>query len=409
VFDIPNVNATGNWNRTMFIQPAPATGTQTNSAGGNDAVSVSLVIASGRVTNGPTGHPNYWDTVINWGFNQTGAFTPLNLDMPSASYRIESKFAQGAPTDPFLVEFHSSMFPASDPTNEYRLFSGTIPHLVSDWNGPGADYTMRANLFRFMSGMGDDRIAMFFGGIGNLVEFKDGGVGKPHPTLLFATNNRVVIEQRNAANSENLPLPFRNAQNNHHLAGGAVYVSTATQATPLGVTGAIVVNITSGSANQVGLNLSCPVVTGDFFAQSTSGSVSGNLISKLYNSGGSAMLDIAVLNGAGSDALLGFTNDGGGGSFTIGYDNTTDTLRCEGSYKSVGNASNLYWECQPSAGVTYFGKPPKLPSFTVAGLPSAATVGAGAMAWCSNLSGGAGPVMSDGANWKVIALGATAS
>jgi hypothetical protein len=43
---------------------------------------------------------------------------------------------------------------------------------------------------------------------------------------------------------------------------------------------------------------------------------------------------------------------------------------------------------------------PRLPSFTVAGLPSAATAGAGALIFASDATGGAVPVFSDGADWR---------
>jgi hypothetical protein len=53
---------------------------------------------------------------------------------------------------------------------------------------------------------------------------------------------------------------------------------------------------------------------------------------------------------------------------------------------------------------------PKLPSYTVAGLPSAATMGAGALAYVSDASGGPTLACSDGSTWRVIAaLGATVS
>lgn len=53
--------------------------------------------------------------------------------------------------------------------------------------------------------------------------------------------------------------------------------------------------------------------------------------------------------------------------------------------------------------------PLKLSSYTVAGVPSASTAGAGSMIWVSNESGGACPAVSDGTNWKKIAVGATIS
>lgn len=43
-----------------------------------------------------------------------------------------------------------------------------------------------------------------------------------------------------------------------------------------------------------------------------------------------------------------------------------------------------------------------LPSFTVAGLPSAGTAGAGRLVYVSNESGGAVPAFSDGAAWRRV-------
>jgi len=53
--------------------------------------------------------------------------------------------------------------------------------------------------------------------------------------------------------------------------------------------------------------------------------------------------------------------------------------------------------------------PVRLPSYIVAGLPSAATAGAGAQAYCSNETGGAVPVFSDGTNWRRVTDRAIAS
>lgn len=52
------------------------------------------------------------------------------------------------------------------------------------------------------------------------------------------------------------------------------------------------------------------------------------------------------------------------------------------------------------AALTTYGS--ALPSFTVGGLPSAATAGAGRMVYVSNESGGAVPAFSDGTNWRRV-------
>ena len=52
---------------------------------------------------------------------------------------------------------------------------------------------------------------------------------------------------------------------------------------------------------------------------------------------------------------------------------------------------------------------PKLPSYTVAGVPSATTLGAGALIYVNNESGGATLAFSDGTNWKRVSDLATIS
>lgn len=57
-----------------------------------------------------------------------------------------------------------------------------------------------------------------------------------------------------------------------------------------------------------------------------------------------------------------------------------------------------------------FVAPPRLPSYAVAALPSAATMGAGALAYVADASGGPSLACSDGSAWRVVAaLGAVVS
>lgn len=46
--------------------------------------------------------------------------------------------------------------------------------------------------------------------------------------------------------------------------------------------------------------------------------------------------------------------------------------------------------------------PMRLASYTVAGVPSAATAGAGAQIYVTNEAGGAVPAFSDGTNWRRV-------
>lgn len=56
-----------------------------------------------------------------------------------------------------------------------------------------------------------------------------------------------------------------------------------------------------------------------------------------------------------------------------------------------------------TSGHARFEKPPRVPGHTVAGLPSAATAGAGALVFVSNETGGATLAFSDGSQWRRVA------
>lgn len=61
-----------------------------------------------------------------------------------------------------------------------------------------------------------------------------------------------------------------------------------------------------------------------------------------------------------------------------------------------------------AAGLLTAAQPIKVPSYDVAGAPDASTAGAGAMAYITNGNAGAATfAVSDGTNWKVVALGST--
>ncbi len=411
VLDPPTVvdNA---YSQILIDQPPPSG--LLNSNDGDDGVNLRLLQNSGRANQGPTSEPEYYDTVFALGFNMTTSYTPLNTAMPSGSYRIESKFAQGAPTDPFMSEYHVASHFAVDwaTAGEFRAITATVPHNSADWDSVHCAVGQRGALHIQWDWDLNPRItADFRTAAGGVIDYQDGGSGQGHPKLRFNTNNKPAFEQVNAAGTSYLPLPYRNQYDNIQFDNGAVYVATPTQTNPSGSPTCFSIICTGGSNNQSAMNISCPAITGNFFAQTIGGSASAGLIQQVYNTGaGASTLDLQVLNGAGNDAIVGFSNVGGGTAFTIGYDNSDgDKLKIEKSYRSVGSGANLFVEFDPAIDVTYFAKPPKLPSHAVAGLPDATVVGAGAMAFCTDESGGAVPVFSDGSDWRRVTDRAVAS
>ena len=92
---------------------------------------------------------------------------------------------------------------------------------------------------------------------------------------------------------------------------------------------------------------------------------------------------------------LRFTHTGNQRDWNLGNDNAGNFLIGRGAPGS-GDAvaidrTNLNVQFQ---------SPPRLPSYTVATLPSAATFGAGSMIYVSNAAGGPAPAFSDGSNWR---------
>lgn len=219
----------------------------------------------------------------------------------------------------------------------------------------------------------------------------------------FASNNTALTQQLNAAGNAYISLPYIDNFDN------LVFTRPLFQQTPiatnlLGVRAAYTVFATSGQAEDTAIFVACPAIaSGDFYGQKVVGNVAGRLAQQVYNSGlGSSCLDLQVQQGAGNDCQLSFSNIGGGTvSWTIGYDNSdADKMKIEASRRTVGNAAALFVEFDPAKNISYFAKPPKLPSYVVAALPSAVTVGAGALAFCTDETGGAVPVFSDGSDWR---------
>ena len=90
--------------------------------------------------------------------------------------------------------------------------------------------------------------------------------------------------------------------------------------------------------------------------------------------------------------------------------NMASTLDVAGAIvgSSTGRVTALGVGTAPLATGIASAGPVVIPSFTVAGLPSAVTYARG-LVWVSNQSGGATFAISDGTNWKILTLGATAS
>lgn len=113
-------------------------------------------------------------------------------------------------------------------------------------------------------------------------------------------------------------------------------------------------------------------------------------------SGGSAAFEL-IAPGAGY-SYVHFLNSSTPQSWSIGRD-TQDHFAIATNAVPAGTPQTALRIDRTSRQVTFY-YAPKLPSFAVSALPSAATYGAGSMIYVSNESGGAVVAFSDGASWR---------
>lgn len=183
----------------IINMPAPTSG-MVNSAGGNDAVNAGVQVTSGRITNGPVGHVNYYNTVVGLYLNSNAAFAGLNANMRAASYRIESKFSIGGN---FYTEHNVGAF-ATDGA-EFRCFQSAIPFDKTLWRT--LTQTTLSGAVQTLND-GDNLPRVVFNLEGSYVDIVKGRSGTFAPTFRFNDNNRVLHVQLNAAANAYLNLPY---------------------------------------------------------------------------------------------------------------------------------------------------------------------------------------------------------
>lgn len=126
---------------------------------------------------------------------------------------------------------------------------------------------------------------------------------------------------------------------------------------------------------------------------------------------------------SGGNLLLGTTTDAGPRLNILGAAGTTVLQVSDGTYGTFGisfnatygiefgsvagspinfKSNNIIGLTLATTGQAQFPIAPKLPSYTVATVPSAATMGAGSQIYVSNEAGGATVAFSDGTNWRKV-------
>lgn len=324
----------------IINMPAPTSG-MVNSAGGNDAVNAGVQVTSGRFTNGPVGHENYFDTVVGLYLNSAAAFTGLNANMRGASYRIESKFSIAGV---FYTEHNVSTF-ATDST-EFRCFQSAIPFDKSLWRTL-TQTQLGGALTTISDGDGNPRISCVFES--NLIYINKGRTGTFAPTFAFGDNNRVAHSQNNAAGSAFLPLPYITDLNLLRISQAVIGYCNSPVSAPIGVSAAVsIVDATPRAGGAFIYGLVQGGVTGDWHgyhidAVSVSGNLYGTRFWNLHATGkvlhrSDAKGDVLYAIGDGS---VGFRQ------WTYGYDASTGNFIIANPISGMEGKGNIAFRISP--------------------------------------------------------------
>ena len=367
-------------NETLIWQYSPPTTDAT-------APKFSMSFVSQLRDNGPPGQTDYWDHGAFMGWNYVGGDRP---DTTQAGFGItwESKFFQ---TGTFASEFH--LQGKTSTGVDKRWLSFFLPHD----GGPASGGYVALDYFEFRDNAAASimRIDMK----NRLLEFPVGML-----TTVDA-NNTFIARQKNAAGTSYINLPYVDNFNRVAVgSGNGLFVNANTND---GEYGAVLpVNVTTLAANKsLFYGQQATQTTGNVYAFNLYNmQATGKVIGGVGNSagGGNAILEARVEAG-GNDPMLSVLINGGQG-YALGIDNSDgDKFKISAGNQRLGNGTEDRVVIDANT-VAVVNRPFKLPSYTVAGLPSASAAGAGAMVYVSNASGGPTIACSDGTNWKVAAV-----
>lgn len=389
------------------VQPAtPETGgsqalveyvTPTNPAGQPSPATARLTTTHNPYAEDEQGftHPAYTNKTIGMTMGATTVFGKTISTEAAAAMIIEHGFHVTSTLGGTVkgMEFHWQGIGAD--YDGYRPLTAFVPWTDAHKDSDGS-LSMQGAYLDMKNGSGTSIISWNFRGALSAAK-----VVSLHSKVEFqhAGNAYPWLKQTNAAASGQLNLPYVNASNGFTF-DRDIYMSAGSVLTnPLGIQSLLTLNGTSGFATGARLvYLSTNSVTGSvtgFEAElSASTRFEGFKVRNTHASGnaggaivgnGICYLDFFRETDFHTIGLRLKTN----GDFTIGKSQ-------QGS--EVANAIVIDYATMQ----VQFQYPPKLPSYTVAGLPNPSTAAAGAEAYCSNETGGAVPVFSDGTNWRRV-------
>lgn len=389
----------------------------TNSAGGNDAVVSAMRQTTNYWTQGPTGHANYYNSVIGFGHNINSAFGPLNTAQIAASSRIEFKFAQGAPGSFFGAEYHcASLLPVGG--GELRAITAFIAHDKTKWHvspdGSSVGFAAYSHIWR--DGRNAPRIQYEFSDTTAKMVFTKGDQpGSFAPQIYFEDNNRAPLFLINAAHNAYVEA-FKLTAGDRMFFGNPETRQISGSAGALGFgTVASETQYLSPTAGTTGQVVTWQDVTGDYTPEWWSGGVSGRGVFLKHNTTSGGKFGQTWMSNNG-DMFISFedTSVGGNPGFSIRQVAGAGTLVFDDGWRGEAGSKTMLTLVR-TTGQAQFSYAPKLPSSVVGSLPAAATAGAGSIQYVTDLNattagsvaagGGSnkGMVVCSGADWRIVA------
>jgi hypothetical protein len=104
------------------------------------------------------------------------------------------------------------------------------------------------------------------------------------------------------------------------------------------------------------------------------------------------------------DPLVAFTAADAAMCWSAGIDQSASAFKISAGYRRLGGSGGAEDRLVIDDAKVEVKRGLKLPSYTVAGLPSASTAGAGTLVYVTNAIGGPTLACSDGTSWRTIAV-----
>lgn len=387
----------------------------TNSAGGNDAVVSAMRQTTNYWTQGPTGHANYYNSVIGFGHNINSAFGPLNTAQIAASSRIEFKFAQGGAGSFFGAEYHcASLLPVGG--GELRAITAFIAHDKTKWHvspdGSSVGFSAYSHIWR--DGRNAPRIQYEFSDTTAKMIFGKGDQpGSKAPQIYFSENNSPPIYLINN-NSSAYVEAFRLTD------GNRMYFGNPETRQYSGSTGMLGFGVNHSErqflapvAGSVGAVTAWQDVAGDFTPDWWDGGISGRgVFLKRNTTSGGKLVQTSVANN-GAQAITFEDTSSGSAGFSLRQTAGAGSFVLDNGWRGESGDKPVFTAIR-ATGQMQFGYAPRLVSSTVANLPAPATAGAGALQYVTDMTattvgtvaagGGSnkGMVLCSGADWRIV-------